>query len=394
MEKLSRISTFLLFCLFILLFKPIALAGVTVNGIVSNLSTCLAKNNDSPLGDSFFHNENYLLSNALTTNIEFKHDLFHSDIDLTAYQLLNRGKSVVLDSLTYSINDLYIELPLGKNIITAIGKKRIVWGTGFSYNPINFVSLPKLITDVTTGEKRGLPLIDINVYKGKLSLEGVMLMRNEPKNIEFAGKITSFAMVPNTDIHIAGFYSKDQKSGYGIAVSSTPFTSWLSGLAINSEIATVNSKEIDSNTITGGRMYTHALEGLCYTAEFTTAVVEYFLIEDGVSVNEILNVSSANPMAGLSMYSSRPAKHNVLVYIYQSNLTQRTNPFTDEMFASFTGLGNPQDRSLYAEVSLGSKMIQNCELELKAGHFFGKGSNQYNVTPYKSIFSFEARVGY
>jgi hypothetical protein len=308
----------------------------------------------------------------------------------------------------------YLSLKPSPSLTFKLGKQTLLWGKGYAFNPVAFVSRPKdpddpelalegyvtASADYIKSFHGPLKTVSITpvifpVYKNINDDFGTV------NNLNFAGKL--YLLLYDTDIDFLAMTGGSRTSRVGMDFSKNITTN----LEVHGEFAFINNqkmKVIDSlGKISESKFDAKSyLLGLRYlTASETTFIFEYYrngtgfshlemkdyftFIDKGYDLflskgNDSLLKKAASVTEG-NYGRSNPSKDYLYLRISQKE------PFNILYFTpAITGIMNLSDRSLSISPELLYTGIKNLELRLKAtgllggrGTEFGEKQNDYRV---------------
>jgi hypothetical protein len=308
----------------------------------------------------------------------------------------------------------YLSLKPSPSLTFKLGKQTLLWGKGYAFNPVAFVSRPKdpddpelalegyvtASADYIKSFHGPLKTVSITpvifpVYKNINDDFGTV------NNLNFAGKL--YLLLYDTDIDFLAITGGSRTSRVGMDFSKNITTN----LEVHGEFAFINNqkmKVIDSlGKISESKFDAKSyLLGLRYlTASDTTFIFEYYRNGTGFSHLEMKDYFTFIDK-GYDLFLS---KGNDSLLKKAASVTEgnygRSNPSEDYLYLrisqkepfnilyftpAITGIMNLSDRSLSISPELLYTGIKNLELRLKAtgllggrGTEFGEKQNDYRV---------------
>jgi len=314
----------------------------------------------------------------------------------------------------------YLSLKPSPSLTFKLGKQTLLWGKGYAFNPVAFVSRPKdpedpelalegYITasaDYIKSFQDPLKTVSITpvifpVYKDINDDFGTV------NRLNFAGKL--YLLFYDTDIDLMAMTGGSRTSRVGMDFSKNITTN----LEVHGEFAFVNNqrkKVIDSQGVISESKFDAKsyLLGIRYlTASDTTFIFEYYrngtgfthlemkdyltFIDKGYDLflskgNDSLLKKAASVTEG-NYGRSNPSKDYLYLRISQKE------PFNILYFTpAITGIMNVSDRSLSISPELLYTGIKNLEIRLKAIGLFGGRGTDFGEKP--NDYRLELRVRY
>jgi len=230
-------------CLFLLLaftLFPLFSQNFSVNGTITGHFSYNEYNARSPL--YIEEDGNYYLSNYLLLNTEF----FFGELGVVfAYLNLNAKLEELLlyenndlsQLIDAQLNEAYLSVALADWLFFNLGKKRIVWGVAYSYNPSDFINPPKDPLD-PEAEKRGIYCAELELFHEWFSINQIVVLYDNLEYLGFGTKLSTFGLIPHTDVNLVFYYSQNTLFNLGFSLDTTPFIDipYLSDLALHAEI--------------------------------------------------------------------------------------------------------------------------------------------------------------
>jgi hypothetical protein len=305
-----------------------------------------------------------------------------------------------------TLNEAYLSVPFADFLILTLGKRRIVWGTGLSYNPGDFINPPKDPLNPLL-EKRGVYSAMLELFTEWLSVTQAAVIYDQLDHFGYGTKLSTSRLIPSTDISLIFYYSPHAQLNLGAGIDSTPFgqVPVLENLALHAEAGfSQTSERLVYNesalrlTVRESRpdFYKNFLTGMRYTIPGweTLIAAEYFHIDDGYSPAELGAILDHGLVTRISYAPGLMCRNNLMISITQPQLTQRSNSFTDTLAVSAAMLLNLEDSSFIITAKIESSMIANCLFSLETGYFAGGKATEYGISPREYYFEFSAAIGF
>jgi hypothetical protein len=314
----------------------------------------------------------------------------------------------VVQTFDPRLNEAYISVTPADWLIFNLGKERIKWGTAFFYNPSDFINPPKDPVD-NTEEKRGVYLAKATILTNWFSLSQIVVMYDDLASFGYGTKLSSSALVPQTDLNLVFYYSRNALVNLGFSFETTPFVDIpvLADLAFMGEagFAERSGRKIadESGLSVQQRpdradFYKNISAGVRYTIPElnTTLIAEYLYLDDGYSHAEITKlVDNALILVNqLPIEPGRMSRHTLFISVYQPQFSSRFNPFTDTLSFTGTFFINLEDASFFVSGTLESGFIENVAISILAGAFVGGDKTEYNLSFVKYYLGFKIVLGF
>jgi hypothetical protein len=314
----------------------------------------------------------------------------------------------------------YLSLKPSSSLTFKLGKQTLLWGKGYAYNPIAFVSRPKdpddpemVLEGFITASADYIKSFDgpLKTFSVTPVIFPVYKHINDDfgkiNRLNFAGKL--YLLLYNTDIDLIGLTGGSKTNRLGIDFSRNITTNF----EVHGEFAFINNqktKAIDSlGKISESKFDAKSyLLGVRYlTASDTTFIFEYYRNGTGFSHLEMKDYFSFIDK-GYALFLS---KGNDSLLKKAANVTEgnygRSNPMKDYLYLrisqkepfdilyftpAITGIMNLNDRSFSLSPELLYTGITNLELRLKATALVGQKGDEYGEKP--NDYRIELRVRY
>jgi len=298
----------------------------------------------------------------------------------------------------------YLSLKPSPSLSFKFGKQTLLWGKGYAFNPVAFVSRPKDPDDPELALEGYITASAdyIKSFQGPLktvSITPVIFPVYKDINddigmvnrLNFAGKL--YLLFYDTDIDLMAMTGGSRTSRVGMDFSKNITTN----LEVHGEFAFINnqkSRVIDSQgNISEAKFDAKSyLLGIRYlTASDTTFIFEYYRNGTGFSHLEMKNYFTfIDKGYGLFLSKGNDSLLKKAASVTEGNYG-RSNPSKDYLYfrisqkepfnilyftPAITGIMNLSDRSLSISPELLYTGIKNLEIRLKAiGLFGGKGAD-------------------
>jgi len=397
------------FVLFLVTLLQLPAENITVYGTVKGNLALDYYDKDSFLYDSAmgeYYIDNYLL---LTTHALFSENtgtFAFLSADLLIEELIASQNDEIMQSIALNLNEAFISVPLCDFLFFTLGKKRMVWGTAFTYNPSDFINPPK--DPLHSGEeRRGVYGVMIELFTEWFSITQAVVLYDDIEYFGYGTKLATSGLIPATDLNLIFYYSVNSGINIGASLDTTPFDQLpiLQNLALHAEAGfSQKSKRLiydnDAGALTEKAdrddFYKSFLSGLRYTIPVweTLIATEYYYIDDGYLPSEIDTIIDQGFIADIVFEPGLMCRHNLMFSINQPQLTQKVSAFTDTLGVSVTMLINLMDGSFFVTSKIESAIINNCVFALEGGYFFGGKRSEYGLLPKEFYVGFSVVIGY
>jgi hypothetical protein len=319
-----------------------------------------------------------------------------------------------------SLYEGYLSLKPSSSLTFKLGKQTLLWGKGYAFNPVAFISRSKDPDDPElTLEGYITASADyIKSFDGPLktiSLTPVLFPVYEHINddfgktdrLNFAGKI--YFLFYDTDIDLIGLIGESRTNRVGIDFSKNVTTNF----EIHGEFAFINNQKIrviDSQGKISKEKFdarSFLLGGRYLTTSDTTVIFEYFRNGTGFTHSEMKDYFSFIDRGyDLFLNNGNKSLLKKAASVTEGNYG-RNNPMKDYLYLrisqkepfdilyftpAITGIMNLNDRSVSISPELLYTGIKNLELRLKGSALMGQQGSEFGEKP--NDYRLELRVRY
>jgi len=397
------------FLLMALSLSPLCAQSISFYGTAKANVTVDTYNKDSHLyenGSGDYLIDNYLLFNTQAALPQGTPVFAVLNTDLLVREIISAADDQPAQDISLTLNEAYLNIPLTDFLFFTIGKRRIVWGTGFSYNPSDFINPPK--DPLHPGEeRRGVYGTMLELFTTWFSLTQVVVFYDKLDYLGYGTKLSTSALVPSTDINLVFYSEANDGINLGASIDTTPFGELpvLQNLALHAEAGFRQQSgrpvyDAGTGTLTQrperDDFYKNLLVGLRYTIPGweTFIALEYYYIDDGYLPGELDKIIGQGLITNIAYDPGLMGRHTLMCTVNQPQLTQRLNPFTDTLSISATLLLNLLDGSYLVSAVLESTILNGCVFRAEGGFFSGDGSTEYGLSPVGFYLTFAAVVGF
>lgn len=335
--------------------------------------------------------ENYLLVNTKSHLFGETRTFACFDLDLQFMDRSGENGEDTAEEINYEVNEAYLGIRLLENVTFTFGKKRILWGLAFAYNPTGFVEGP--VSPFDPDLKQGVYSSELSYFHHAYSLDYVLVFSGQPENFGHGLKLFLYSLFPQTDLSLMGYYAKEDGLNMGMSLESTPFTTpFWRDLALYGEIGLVQSS-FSRPQLSGDDFYQQWLVGVRYVHPGTeTAVLfEYIYLEDGFSQEERKQLLQQQPWLNLPGPSAR---RSIFFNIQRPALTKNHYPFTDTLSLAARAFRNLEDESMLLMTAITSELIKDTQISLEGTWYVGKDETEYGSLPIERVYSLVFRVDF
>ncbi|MFH1563226.1 MAG: hypothetical protein ABIF11_07425 [Nitrospirota bacterium] len=356
---------------FLLLASGVFAGELEISGSLQNELTYTESNPCSKFGTTATRQASSGLANSiqLRLDLETKPD---KDAKLEVKSLYDYD-ALINDGKFY-LNRACLSLKI-KELYLLVGKQSIVWGTGFAWNPTNYINPPKDPTKPKSSEieEKGVTAIkaEMPVRAGNWTV--VISPHQEAEEIEVAARFKTFFF--DYDLSLSTCGGKHKKPIYGFACAGDI----ANIVGIHSEFSVKKGSSLHD----GNNSYYKALIGGDYTISVekrSIVKLEYFHQNEGFAKIDKYLAKAPNELLEIGEIG-----RNYLCL----NLSYE---FNDDFRNMVNLLWNLDDRSFALIPTAYYSVGDNIELGLEGNIGIGKGGSEFKSRAFKHQTSLKARM--
>jgi len=331
--------------------------------------------------------------------------------------MLDHADGSTLESMSFTVNELYSDLNFGDLMYLRLGKQRLSWGSGFVFNPSDPVNPPKDPTD-QRAIREGVPALKAEIIEKPVSLMAFAVLYDDYKETGYGAKLSTSA-IPNSDVSLSGYWSPSQSWTGALNASVAPFYElpgwdtvqiWVEG-----SLCGKGRYEDYAPGSAPGSAAAVAPEGTQWAALFgssatlpivkTVALAEYYHLSEGLSAADLASVyralrsSDAGVVASSSAWyaelARRPGRQGsdyLFASLTQSTVTESGDPTFDKIGLGLSCLVNLVDGSTYASADLALAFVKDSSVDLSGSWARGGPDSEFGNAPAKAGLSLEVKV--
>ncbi|MET1255514.1 hypothetical protein [Aliikangiella maris] len=213
----------------------------------------------------------------------------------------------------FKVNELYASYRFNNQTKLTVGRKRFLWGHGFSYIPSDFVNPPLDPTSLDLTNNKGVDSISADYFSGNSAYSFMLNLDDATENGGFGLKYTN-SDISDVDWNLIYYYSDETEHALGFSFSSFPL-SWMGlenkSLTLMANLAykgasqyRVLTRETFSQTgdnfagiygVKGEGAYQNQLVSLSYDLSDYRMIIraEYYKIDEAYRENELQYIYSS-----------------------------------------------------------------------------------------------------
>lgn len=293
----------------------------------------------------------------------------------------------------FELNQAYIDLFLTESALLRMGRQKISWGSGFCWNPTNYLGSGKNRAEFMI-DNSGVDAVDAEFNWGNTLL---VLAVKPQSNWHDTGKAVKIGeLVAGCDLSLSGFQQGDDR-GYGCN-----FVTSLGEFIIYSEVAAKAGSHyfyIENHTEMerpADRYYLHGVFGINRIfAGNLSVMLEYYYNQKGWNDQEAENFFNyLDSLTGDQIAALTERKSALLADLRRNYLfltIRKAGLFDDDLTISGRVLWNIDDHSYQLTPVLQYDLRRNIYIALNANLNFGGERTEFGSLPYKTLIN--AKLG-
>jgi hypothetical protein len=296
--------------------------------------------------------------------------------------LLQYKYTVPSDVTQLIINQAYLDLQLSPNSILRAGRQKISWGTGFAWNPTNYIGAAKNRADLTTVYP-GVDAINYEHTWGQSS--GVLLLKpsSQGRLSDWGWAVKYGFQVLHSDISLSTFRQGDANA-FGADFATT-----IGDFTVYTELASKTGKMlyIDPGITKLDRpsdqYYIHGIVGV--QGMFSNnwmAQLEYYYNQEGWDDQEAQDykvyLSSQSVPSDMAKYFADLRQHYLFAMVRKGDLIE-------DLSLTFSAFWNMDDQSYLLNPMLEYKLGQNTAADLLLYCYGGDSSSEFGSQFYCQV---------
>ncbi|MGE5576734.1 MAG: hypothetical protein ACM3TT_05995 [Syntrophothermus sp.] len=334
---------------------------------------------------------------AFSTRLQLKMEMNsgekQSSVVMLQYQTQDPGKESSVNpgqqspDFNLSLQQAYVDLLLPRNAFLRAGRQKIAWGTGFAWNPTNYIGAGKNRADLAA-EKPGVDALNVEVNSGRYS--GTVVLKPGDHWGEGAAAAKLGFQVLHGDLSLSVYKGQDEfgsKRAVGGDFATTLGDYVLYGEAAwqagNRRAYVTNAGEVQERPDQG---YFHGVAGVYRNfASNTFLLLEYYHSQEGWNDQEVENYYKllAAPLitpevTALLQTEIGDLRQNYLFFL------ARKPELIDSLTVGGSVLWNLDDQSYMLTPEIRYDLGQSACLLLNGNLFRGERTTEFGSLPFRS----------
>ncbi len=319
-------------------------------------------------------------------------------LELTAGSGENASVVIVLDASSLDpgailLHRAYLDLSFSPGVFLRLGRQKIAWGTGFAWNPTNYLGADKNRADLSA-DSPGVDALDLEAGWEKIAGAVVIRPADNPGDWGLAGRIG----LTSLDLSLSGFVQGDRKGAGGdISLTAGDWVvhaeaAWKAG----AQRAYVHDAGGIHEILTrpAGEYYFHGVLGAYRNfSGGWFALIEYYHNGEGWTGAEAAAYFAADPAIRsdplLAADFGGELRRN---YLFCQ--AHKEGFLHDGAAAGLSLLFNLDDGSRFLAPELSYAWKQDVRLHLRAGLFQGAAESEFGSLPAAGTFAAEVEMSF
>jgi hypothetical protein len=331
--------------------------------------------------------------------------------------LLAHSGGGALESLSFTVNELYADVNFEDLLFLRLGKQRLKWGAGFVFNPSDPVNPPK-DPIASRAVREGVTALKAELIAPVVSLMGFGVAYDALEETGLGARLSTSA-VANTDLAVCGYWSASESWTAALNASVAPLYEvpgwdtlqlWFEGCFYGqARYAAYTGGALPGAAALGtddGRQYSLLVGASARLPVVRTqAMAEYYHLSEGLSSGELAAVfrglGSADPavagesagwLAEIGRRPGRLAADYLFVSLTQPSVTESGHPVLDKVGFAAACLLSLTDRSFYATGKITTGFVEDSSVDLSVSWAHGGADSEFGNTPTALSAALEMKV--
>ncbi len=331
--------------------------------------------------------------------------------------LLAHADGATLETLSFTVNELYADLNFGDLLFLRLGKQRLKWGAGFVFNPSDPVNPPKDPT-ATRAVREGVTALKVELINPVVSLMSFAVLYDLIEETGAGAKLST-SVITNTDLSVSAYWSASESWTTALNASVAPLYDfpgwdtlqiWVEGCLYDQARYAAYEEGLSPGAVVLGEA-----EGLQYSllagasarlpVVRTVVLAEYYRLSEGLSAAQLGAVYraldsdnaavAAESEAWLGELGRRPGRQGrdyLFLSVTQPTVTNSGPPVFDKIGLTATWLWNLTDLSFIASGGISTSFVEDSSLDLTVNWAHGGGDTEFGNVPSQLSTTLEVKV--
>ena len=273
-----------------------------------------------------------------------------------------------LETLSFTVNELYADLNFADLLFLRLGKQRLKWGAGYVINPSDPVNPPKDPT-AARAVREGVNALKAELIHPAVSLMAFGVLYDELAHTGVGGRLST-SVVPGTDFSVSAYYSRSESWTAALNASVAPLYAlpgwdtlqlWFEGSLYE------RADSLRYNLLAGVTAQLPVLR--------TVLLAEYYHLGER---------SAGQP--------GRQGADYLFVSLSQPTITDSGHPVFDKIGLQASCLLNLTDRSFYLAGGITTAFVADSAVELSGSWAHGEPGSEFGSVPADFTATLAVRV--
>jgi hypothetical protein len=262
-----------------------------------------------------------------------------------------------LETLSFTVNELYADLNFEDLLFLRLGKQRLKWGAGYVFNPSDPVNPPKDPT-AARAVREGVNALKAELISPAVSLMSFGVLYDTIEHTGLGGRLSTSAL-PNTDLAVSAYWSASQSWTVALNASVAPLYAlpgwdtlqlWFEGSLHD------RGGELQYNLLAGGTAQLPVTR--------TVLLAEYYHLSER---------AAGQP--------GRQGADYLFLSLSQPNITDNGHPVFDKIGLQASCLLDLTDRSFYLTGGITTAFVEDSSVDLTANWAHGGSGTEFGDFP-------------
>lgn len=329
------------------------------------------------------------LDGNLNVKMELNSDEKQRGVVLLNYKYRSRNQEESQDAGSFGIYQAYLDLFLTEHSILRAGRQKISWGSGFAWNPTNYIGADKNRADLTALN----PGVDVINYEVALNnSSGMLALKPQDRWGEWGWAVKFGKQVCHSDFALS-IYQQGIANAFGIDYATV-----IGNFTVYTEVASKTGEQffIDNNltelTRLNSERYLHGVIGVNgYLSNNWMLILEYYYNQEGWNDQEAANFNSKFQVSTPEQQRVLSSKKAGLFGEIRRNYLEmmiRKGEVIDDLALSINAIRNLDDQSYLLIPRLEYQIGRNTLFEINLNYFGGGNDSEFGTMSNQIIAKF------
>jgi hypothetical protein len=331
--------------------------------------------------------------------------------------VLDHLKGGALETLSFTVNELYSDISFGDIFYLRLGKQRLKWGAGYVFNPSDPVNPPKDPTAMRA-VREGVMAAKGELITKSISFMGFAVLYDAIEETGAGAKLSTSAL-PGTDLSLSGYWSQSESWTGALNASFAPLYEipgwdtlqlWCESSVYGEGRYAAFARGMPPGAVAPGVaegvQYSLLTGGSAQLPEIRTVVIaEYYHLSEGLSRGQLRDIyealhstsapvqdASAGWLAELARRPGRQGSDYMFMSLSQPTVTDSGDPVFDKIGLTATCLLSLTDLSFFASGSITTTFVKESSVDLTVNWAQGGANTEFGNAPSALSVAFDVKV--